>query len=97
VGDAKMSYCQPARWPNARPRAVLPPRLGLGKRLTPAALRLDGVGMYLPTWLVFAFLTVSAFAPVAGRWSGWWIVYYGALLICWVFVSGAAKRREHVG
>jgi threonine/homoserine/homoserine lactone efflux protein len=49
--------------------------------------------MYLPTWLVFAFLTVSAFAPVAGRWSGWWIVYYGALLICWVFVSGAAFRK----
>jgi hypothetical protein len=51
--------------------------------------------MYLPipTWLVFAFLTVAAFAPVAGRWPGWWVVYYGALLVCWVLVSIAALRR----
>jgi hypothetical protein len=49
--------------------------------------------MYLPTWLLFAFLTVSAFAPVAGRWRGWWLVYYGALLVCWIFVSVAAVRK----
>jgi hypothetical protein len=49
--------------------------------------------MYLPTWLLFAFLTVSAFAPVAGRWRGWWVAYYGALLVSWVFVSVAAFRK----
>jgi hypothetical protein len=49
--------------------------------------------MYLPTWLLFAFLTVSAFAPVAGRWRGWWVVYYGALLVCWALVSVAAFRK----
>jgi hypothetical protein len=51
--------------------------------------------MYLPipVWFLFAFLTVAAFAPVAGRWPRWWVVYYGALLVCWAFVSVVAFRR----
>jgi hypothetical protein len=51
--------------------------------------------MYLriPTWLLFAFLTIAAFAPAAGRWRGWWFVYYGALLVCWVWMSVVAARK----
>jgi hypothetical protein len=47
----------------------------------------------IPTWLLFAFLTIAAFAPVAGRWRGWWFVYYGALLVCWVWMSVVAARK----
>jgi threonine/homoserine/homoserine lactone efflux protein len=51
--------------------------------------------MYLaiPTWLVFLFLCVASFAPVASQWPGWWVPYYGALLVCWVVVSIVAVRR----
>jgi membrane protein implicated in regulation of membrane protease activity len=51
--------------------------------------------MYLPipTWLVFLFLWIASFAPIASRWPGWWMAYHGALLMCWVLVSVAALRR----
>jgi hypothetical protein len=50
--------------------------------------------MYLkiPTWLAFLFLCIASFAPVASAWRGWWVVYYGALLACWILVSVAAMR-----
>jgi hypothetical protein len=47
----------------------------------------------LPTWLLFTFLIVAAFAPAAGRWRGWWFIYYGALFVCWVWMSVVAARR----
>jgi hypothetical protein len=47
----------------------------------------------LPTWLLFTFLIVAAFAPAAGRWRGWWFIYYGALFACWVWMSVVAARR----
>jgi hypothetical protein len=47
----------------------------------------------IPTWLVFLFLSIASFAPVVSRWPGWWMAYYGALLVCWVLVSVAAMRR----
>jgi hypothetical protein len=51
--------------------------------------------MYLPipTWLVFLFLGIASFEPVVSVRPGWWVPYYGALLVCWVLVSVAAKRR----
>jgi hypothetical protein len=51
--------------------------------------------MYLPipTWLVFLFLGIASFAPVVRVRPGWWVPYYGALLVCWVVVAVAAKRR----
>jgi len=47
----------------------------------------------LPTWLLFTFLIIASFAPAAGRWRGWWFIYYGALFACWVWMSVAAARR----
>jgi hypothetical protein len=47
----------------------------------------------IPTWLAFLFLCVASFAPVASHWPGWWMIYYGALLACWILVSVAALRR----
>ena len=47
----------------------------------------------IPTWLVFLFLGIASFAPVVSVRPGWWVPYYGALLVCWVLVSVAAKRR----
>jgi hypothetical protein len=51
--------------------------------------------MYLPipTPLVFLFLGIASFAPTASHWPGWWVAYYGALLVCWVVASVAAMRR----
>jgi hypothetical protein len=51
--------------------------------------------MYLmiPTWLIFVFLVVASFAPVVSLRPGWWLPYYGALLMCWVMVVVAALRR----
>jgi hypothetical protein len=52
--------------------------------------------MYLmiPTPLLFLFLAVSSFAPIASSWPGWWTAYYGALMACWVVIVVAAMRRE---
>ena len=47
----------------------------------------------IPTWLVFLFLGIASFAPVVSLRPGWWVPYYGALLVCWVLVSVAAMRR----
>ena len=48
----------------------------------------------IPTWLMFLFLGIAAFAPVVSLRPGWWVpYYYGALLACWVLVSVAAMRR----
>lgn len=51
--------------------------------------------MYLPipNWLVFLFLGIASFAPMASAWPGWWMVYYSTLLACWVLVSVVAVRR----
>jgi hypothetical protein len=50
--------------------------------------------MYLPIpiWLVFLLLCIASFAPVVSRWPGWWMAYYGALLLCWVLVSAKATE-----
>jgi hypothetical protein len=52
--------------------------------------------MYLPIPipLMFLFLAIASFAPIASYWPGWWIAYYGALLMCWVVASVAGMRRE---
>jgi hypothetical protein len=52
--------------------------------------------MYLmiPTPLLFLFLAVSSFAPIASSWAGWWTAYYGALMACWIAIVVAAMRRE---
>jgi hypothetical protein len=47
----------------------------------------------VPTSLLFLFLCVAASAPLASRWSGWWMPYYGALLVCWSLITIAALRR----
>jgi uncharacterized membrane protein len=47
----------------------------------------------IPTWLVFLFLGIASFAPLLSRWPGWWMAYYGALLVCWVLVAVAAMRQ----
>ena len=49
-----------------------------------------------PTWLMFLYLGIASFAPVAasvrpGRWMPY---YYGALLMWWVLVSMVAVRRQ---
>jgi hypothetical protein len=51
--------------------------------------------MYLPipTALVFLFLVIASFAPIASTWPGWWLPYYLALLSCWIVTSVAALRR----
>jgi hypothetical protein len=51
--------------------------------------------MYLPIpiWLVYLFLCIASFSPIASYWPGWWKAYYGALLTCWVVASVAAMRR----
>jgi hypothetical protein len=40
------------------------------------------------------FLVVASFAPVVSLRPGWWLPYYGALLMCWVLVAIAALRQE---
>jgi hypothetical protein len=47
----------------------------------------------IPTWLLFLFLCIAAFAPIWSRWPGWWMWYYGVLLLCWILMSVAAIRR----
>jgi hypothetical protein len=47
----------------------------------------------IPTWLMFLFLTIASFGPLASLWPRGWIAYYGALLVCWVLISVAAIRR----
>jgi CHASE2 domain-containing sensor protein len=47
----------------------------------------------IPTWLIFAFLVVASFAPVVSLRPGWWLPYYGALMMCWVLVVVAALRQ----
>jgi hypothetical protein len=49
--------------------------------------------MMIPTWLIFVFLVVASFAPVVSLRPGWWLPYYGALLMCWILVVIAALRR----
>jgi hypothetical protein len=51
--------------------------------------------MYLQiaTPLVFLFLAIASFAPVASYWAGWWAAYYGALFVCWVVAAVVAMRR----
>jgi hypothetical protein len=51
--------------------------------------------MYLPipTSVIFLFLGIASFAPLASHWPGWWMAYYGALLACWVVASVTAMRR----
>ena len=46
----------------------------------------------IPTWLAFLFLGIASFAPVVSLRAGWWMPYYGALLVCWVLTSIAAIR-----
>jgi hypothetical protein len=46
----------------------------------------------IPTWLAFVFLGTASFAPVVSLRPAWWMLYYGALLTCWVLVSVAARR-----
>ena len=46
----------------------------------------------IPTWLAFVFLGIAAFVPVVSLRPAWWLLYYGALLACWVLVSIAASR-----
>lgn len=47
------------------------------------------------TRLMFFCLAIASFAPVAtGLQPGWWAAYYyGALLVCWVWMSVARVRR----
>jgi Domain of unknown function (DUF4381) len=47
----------------------------------------------IPTWLVFLFLGTASFAPLVSLRPGWWMLYYGALLVCWVLVAVAAMRQ----
>jgi hypothetical protein len=47
----------------------------------------------IPTWLMFLFIGIASFAPVVSLRPGWWMPYYGALLVCWVLVVAAAMRR----
>jgi hypothetical protein len=49
-----------------------------------------------PTWLMFFYLGIASFAPVAASVrAGWWMpYYYGALLMWWVLVSIAVVRRH---
>jgi membrane protein implicated in regulation of membrane protease activity len=47
----------------------------------------------IPTWLMFLFIGIASFAPVVSLQPGWWMPYYGALLVCWVLVVVAAMRR----
>jgi hypothetical protein len=47
----------------------------------------------IPTWLIFVFLVVASFAPVVSLRPGWWLPYYGALMMCWVLVVVAALRQ----
>jgi hypothetical protein len=56
-------------------------------------MEVDTLYLSVPLWLLLLFLGIAAFAPVAGRWPGWWLGYYGALLACWVLVAIAAFRQ----
>lgn len=56
-------------------------------------MEVDTLYLPVPLWLLLLFLGIAAFAPVAGRWPGWWLGYYGALLACWVLVAMAAFRQ----
>jgi hypothetical protein len=47
----------------------------------------------ISTWLVFLFLGIASFAPLVSLRPGWWMLYYGALLVCWILVAVAAMRR----
>jgi hypothetical protein len=48
----------------------------------------------IPTWLLFLFLGIAAFAPLASRTPGRWLVaYYISLFACWIVVSIAAVRQ----
>jgi len=47
----------------------------------------------IPIWLAFLLLCIASLAPVMSRWPGWWMAYYGALLMCWALVSVVAMRR----
>jgi hypothetical protein len=51
--------------------------------------------MYLPirTWLVFLFLSIAAFAPLAGERPDWLIAYYVALFACWIVTAILAVYR----
>ena len=51
------------------------------------------MSLTVPTWLLYLFLGIASFAPVASLWPGWWTLYYSGLLICWVLLSFAAMRR----
>jgi hypothetical protein len=51
------------------------------------------MGMTVPTWLMFLFLSIAALGPHVSLWPRWWIAYYGALLVCWVLMSVADMRR----
>src|SRR5262245_22658559 len=46
----------------------------------------------IPTWLLFLFLGIASFAPLASRTSGWLVAYYIALFACWIVVVIAAVR-----
>ena len=62
----------------------------LGARL--GALLERDLRLTIPTWLAFVFLGIASFVPVVSLRPAWWLLYYAALLACWVLVSVAAKR-----
>jgi hypothetical protein len=43
---------------------------------------------------MFLFIGIASFAPVVSLRPGWWMPYYGALLVCWVLVAVDAVRED---
>jgi hypothetical protein len=45
------------------------------------------------TSLLVLIFGVASLGPVVSFWPRWWTAYYGFLVMCWIVLSYAARRR----